>query len=67
MELYPLIRLLASHCKITCVNNNYYITDMGSANGTYVNGLKVPVDNQVPITVGDKIRLANSEFVVKAV
>lgn len=55
------------HCKITCVNNNYYITDIGSANGTYVNGLKVPVDNQVPITVGDKIRLAKSEFVVKAV
>lgn len=55
------------HCKITCVDNKYYITDMGSANGTYVNGLKVAVDRQIPITVGDKIRLGNSEFIVKAI
>jgi len=55
------------HCKITCVDNKYYITDMGSANGTYVNGLKVAAGKQIPITVGDRIKLANSEFLVRAI
>ena len=29
------------HCKITCVDNRYYICDMGSSNGTYLNGLRL--------------------------
>lgn len=53
------------HCKIITINNEYFIVDLGSANGTYVNGYKLIANQQVPIKAGDKIKLANSEFIVK--
>lgn len=54
------------HCKITVVNGEYFISDMGSANGTFVNnGPKLESGQKAQIRVGDKIRLANSEFIVK--
>lgn len=53
------------HCKIITINNEYFIVDLGSANGTYVNGYKLLANQQVPIKAGDKIKLANSEFIVK--
>jgi len=53
------------HCKITCVDNRYYICDMGSSNGTYLNGLRLQKGVQALIQAGDRIFLANTEFVVK--
>jgi hypothetical protein len=54
------------HCKISYVNNLYMVQDLGSANGTYVNSVKLQQGQQVQIRVGDKVTLANSEFMVKA-
>lgn len=53
------------HCKIIYQNNNYYIVDLGSANGTYVNSKKLSAQHPEIINNGDKIRLANADFVVK--
>lgn len=53
------------HCKIITSNNEHYIVDLGSANGTYVNGYKLNINQQMPIKAGDIIKLANSEFVIK--
>lgn len=53
------------HCKITYQNNNYYITDLGSANGTFVNNSKIAAHHPQPIKSGDTIRLANSDFRVQ--
>lgn len=50
------------HCAITNNNGTYYISDEGSVNGTYVNGIKVAMNNQLPIKKGDIIRLADSNF-----
>ncbi|MBC8060471.1 MAG: FHA domain-containing protein [Clostridiaceae bacterium] len=55
------------HCKISFVNNLYMLKDLKSANGTYVNSVKLQEDQQIEIIIGDKIRLANSEFIVRAV
>lgn len=55
------------HCKIKYINNKPYIIDMGSSNFTYVNGNKIQVNQQVPIKVGDRITLANSDFILKAI
>lgn len=53
------------HCKIVHDNGNYYVQDMGSANGTYVNKNKIPPNQLFPIKNGDVIRLANSDFMVQ--
>jgi len=55
------------HCKISYVNKAYIITDLGSSNGTYVNSVRLLKGEQAPIKAGDRIKLANSEFVIKAI
>ena len=53
-----------NHCKITNRNGQYAICDLKSANGTYVNGRKLPPEQISPIKNGDIVRLANSDFQV---
>lgn len=50
------------HCRITCVNGVHFISDEGSANGTFVNGVRVLQGQRCQISKGDIIRLANSDF-----
>ena len=52
------------HCKITYFQGRYYLTDMGSANGTCVNQQRVEQQQTVEINSGDCIKLANSDFVI---
>ena len=53
------------HCKINFENGKYYITDLGSANGTFVNSKRL--SPQIPnlLTSGCVIRLANSDFKIE--
>lgn len=53
-----------SHCKICKRGSQYVITDLQSANGTYVNKVKLQPNQSFPINNGDIIRLANSDFQV---
>lgn len=53
-----------SHCRINKKGSVYTITDLKSANGTYVNKLKLQPDQPYPIKNGDVIRMANSDFQV---
>jgi len=52
------------HCAITFNSGRYYITDLGSANGTYVNQNRLEKQQTVEIHSGDYIKLANSDFIV---
>ena len=52
------------HCKICRQGNQYTITDLQSANGTYVNKKRLLPGQPYPIHNGDVIRLANSDFQV---
>lgn len=62
-KVIPFNRMISrKHCRITHVNGAYFISDEGSANGTYVNGLKVIQGQQCQINKGDIIRLADSNF-----
>jgi len=54
------------HCKISYVDNLYFIQDLESANGTYVNSVKLRKGQQIQIRVGDEVILANSKFMVEA-
>jgi hypothetical protein len=50
------------HCRIVTMNGAYYISDEGSANGTYVNNVRLNPGQQISINRGDVIRLADSDF-----
>lgn len=50
------------HCRITKSNGNYYLADEGSANGTYVNGVRLAPLKPVQVNRGDIIRMADSDF-----
>lgn len=52
------------HCRIDKRGSQYMITDLQSANGTYVNRVKLRPNQPHPIKAGDVIRLANSDFQV---
>ena len=50
------------HCKINRNGNQCTITDLHSANGTYVNRIRLQPEQPSPIKNGDVVRLANSDF-----
>ena len=53
------------HCRINRKDNNYFVTDMQSGNGTYVNKTRLQPHRPYPIQNGDVIRMANSDFQVR--
>lgn len=53
------------HAVIQKIKNAFYIKDLESANGTYVNKEKVPKEKYVKITPGDTIKIGNSYIVFK--
>jgi hypothetical protein len=52
----------SKHAVIRRVDSTYELADLGSTNGTYVNGHKVPKKNLEP---GDIIRVGNTEAVFR--
>ncbi|MBR5636701.1 MAG: FHA domain-containing protein [Pseudobutyrivibrio sp.] len=50
------------HCRVVKQNGTFFIMDEGSANGTFVNNVRVGVGQKLPLQPGDIVRLANSEF-----
>lgn len=53
------------HCEITHENNKWYIKDLDSTNGTFVNGSRLSGNQKAEIKNSDAIRLANSTFYVE--
>lgn len=52
------------HCRIDRQGHGYTVTDLQSANGTYVNGKRLAANQPYGIGHGDVIRMANSDFQV---
>ncbi|MFZ5988214.1 MAG: DUF6382 domain-containing protein [Bacillota bacterium] len=50
------------HAEIITKDGCYYIKDLNSRNGTYVNDVRIDSNKEYGIKNGDKITLANSEF-----
>lgn len=55
------------HCRINCNDGKNFVTDLGSANGTFVNGKKLEPEKPVIVNEGDKVKLADVTFMVKAI
>ena len=52
------------HCKIIRNGYSFSVIDLQSRNGTFVNGERVRPDTMVALSDGDRLRLANMEFLV---
>lgn len=50
------------HAQIVNISGQYYVVDLGSTNGTFLNGGKLEPNMQYPISSGDVITLAKSEY-----
>ncbi|HJQ38871.1 MAG TPA: SpoIIE family protein phosphatase [Thermoanaerobaculia bacterium] len=56
--------LSRKHAEIIAVGHNWVLKDLGSANGTYLNGSRVERDEA--LKPGDRIRLGDTEIVFEA-
>ncbi len=52
-----------SHANIHTDNGAYFIEDTNSTNHTYVNGKLISSNEKVKLVSGDKVRLANEDFI----
>ena len=51
------------HANLRVEGDAYYLEDVGSSNGTYVNGLPLPVGNRHRLRPGDRIALGKGDKV----
>ncbi len=65
-QLGSLIYISGRHASLSFTAGKWYITDLGSRNGTTVNGFKCLPGVPVPITVGDAVKIAKTyNFIVR--
>lgn len=57
------IAVSRSHADIITRGNKCYVVDLNSKNHTYINGQIIPVQCEVEINNGDKLKLGNEEFI----
>ena len=53
------------HCCISKKENNYYLSDLNSTNGTYLNGKEVVPGQDRLLSANDEIRICSQEFYIK--
>lgn len=54
-----------AHAKLSRRNGHWYVTDLQSANGTCVNGVRIPPMQPVELKAGTVLKLANYTFLVR--
>jgi pSer/pThr/pTyr-binding forkhead associated (FHA) protein len=52
----------ARHARFLLKSGNYCLSDLGSSNGTFVNGQLIERAEEKCLTNGDKIKMGNIEF-----
>lgn len=53
------------HAKLTEMDGSYYLTDLNSSNGTFIDGEQIPSGKMVYLKNGAKIRFADQEYIFK--
>lgn len=56
------VAISSEHAVIKLENNGYYLQDLASSNGTFVNGMKLGRE-RVLLEGGDSVRFARYEFI----
>ena len=54
------------HCRILRKDDLFFIEDLGSVNGTFLNGERLAADSPVQVNDGDLVRIADRSFRVRA-
>jgi len=52
-----------THAKIVTQNGRYYVVDLSSKNGSYINGNRLISGDPTPLSFGDRITLANADYI----
>lgn len=50
------------HCAVDKIDGKFTVTDLGSTNGTFINGARLAPQVPYPIENGDILKLANTKF-----
>ena len=53
------------HCCISKREDNYYLSDLNSTNGTYLNGKEVLPGKEVLLSANDGLKICSQEFYIK--
>lgn len=55
------------HARFYCQNGQFYVVDINSKNGTYINGSRARIESNIPYPLRDRdrIMLADSEFTIR--
>ena len=52
-----------NHAQITFENDKFVLTDLGSTNGTKVNGLRLTANVPCPLSEGDEVTIGQTTFI----
>jgi pSer/pThr/pTyr-binding forkhead associated (FHA) protein/tetratricopeptide (TPR) repeat protein len=55
------------HCQIIKDGNKFFVTDLGSSNGTYLNKRRMKANKIAPLNSGDVIRIGSTQFVFEMI
>lgn len=53
-----------THAKLVNRGNDLFVIDLNATNGTFVNGSKIPANQEVRLSAGDRFKVADEEFQV---
>ena len=53
------------HAAIYSIRNKYYLEDLQSTNGTWINGERIPAGKKTELHGGDRVRFANVTFLFR--
>ena len=53
------------HCVISYSRNSFYVTDLKSLNGTFLNGIQLKPGQKQKIKIGDILKIADIEYIVE--
>lgn len=52
------------HCLIQKIKDAYFVKDLSSTNGTFINGSRIPPDKYVKLNPGDKLTVGGQSLVL---
>lgn len=53
------------HAAVVTKGSEYYLVDLGSKNGVFLNGERLPRETETPLRIGDVFILANDKFTLQ--
>jgi adenylate cyclase len=65
IDLSPDLRVSRPHARVSSENGDYWIEDLGSANGTTLEGEPIPARTRVPLRPGQSIQISGTTLVVE--